>query len=77
MKTIQMTIDEPLLKEVDRVTEDLQITRSAFIRSALESAIRRHTIVQLEEQHARGYAQRPVEPGEFDGWTDEQSWGAE
>ena len=77
MKTIQMTIDEPLLMEVDRVTGELQITRSAFIRSALESAIRRHAIVQLEEQHARGYAQHPIEAGEFDVWTDEQSWGAE
>lgn len=31
MKTIQMTIDESLLAEVDRVTKSLHTTRSAFI----------------------------------------------
>lgn len=77
MKTIQMTIDEPLLAQVDRVIEELQTTRSAFIRSALESALRRHTIEQLEQRHAQGYADHPVEAGEFAVWLDEQSWGAE
>ena len=30
VKTIQMTIDEPLLSEVDRVIQSLDTTRSAF-----------------------------------------------
>ncbi len=41
MKTIQMTIDEPLFTEVDRVISELYTTRSAFIRAALEAALRR------------------------------------
>jgi Arc/MetJ family transcription regulator len=77
VKTIQMTIDEPLLAEVDRVIGELHTTRSAFIREALEAALRRHAIRKLEQQHAQGYAQHPVKPGEFDMWTDEQHWGAE
>ena len=32
MKTIQMTIDESLLQQVDETVELLQTTRSAFIR---------------------------------------------
>jgi hypothetical protein len=75
MKTIQMTIDESLLEEVDRVTEDLNTTRSAFIRSALQLALKRHVIAKLEERHAQGYARRPVTPGEFDVWEEEQAWG--
>ncbi len=77
MKTIQMTIDEPLLSQVDRVILELQTTRSAFIREALEAALRRHAIQKLEQQHADGYQQHPVVPGEFDVWVDEQQWGAE
>jgi metal-responsive CopG/Arc/MetJ family transcriptional regulator len=75
MKTIQMTIDEPLLVAVDRITAELHTTRSAFIRGALEAALRRHGVRRLEQQHAQGYLQHPVAPGEFDAWIDEQLWG--
>ena len=74
MKTIQMTIDEPLLVEVDRVIRDLDTTRSAFIRDALQLALRQHKIAQMERKHADGYARHPVHSGEFDGWEDEQVW---
>ncbi len=76
MKTIQMTIDEPLLIKVDGVIGELGTTRSAFIRQALEAALRQHAIGKLEQQHAQGYNQHPVEPGEFDVWMDEQYWDA-
>lgn len=76
MKTIQMTIDEQLLKVVDRLSRARKTTRSAFIRAALEAAIMRERIREQEAQHAEGYARQPVEPGEFDVWTDEQDWGA-
>ena len=75
MKTIQMTIDEPLLSEVDQAIKSLETTRSAFIREALQLALERYRIMELEKKHARGYARHPVEPGEFDIWEDEQSWG--
>ena len=73
--TIQMTIDEPLLAEVDRTIQVLNTTRSAFIRQALELPLQRHTIAEMEKKHAEGYVRHPVEPGEFDGWEDEQAWG--
>jgi metal-responsive CopG/Arc/MetJ family transcriptional regulator len=75
MKTIQMTIDEPLLAEVDRVIQTLNTTRSAFIREALQIALRRYKILEMEKKQAEGYARYPVEPGEFDIWVDEQAWG--
>ncbi len=77
MKTIQMTIDDELLDEVDRATEVLRTNRSAFIRSALQLALRQYRIEQLEQQHAAGYAKYPVTANEFDVWEDEQRWGAE
>lgn len=75
MKTIQMTIDEPLLAQVDKAIKDLNTTRSAFIRDALQFVLWRHRIRELEQKHAGGYARHPVEPGEFDIWEAEQAWG--
>ena len=71
LKTIQMTIDESPLAEVDQVTQSLETTRSAFIRQVLQLAVRRYKLAQMERQHAEGYARHPVEPGEFDVWFSE------
>jgi metal-responsive CopG/Arc/MetJ family transcriptional regulator len=74
MKTIQMTIDEPLLIQVDRAVDELGTNRSAFIREALALALHQFQIRKLEEKHAAGYLAHPVQPGEFDGWESEQVW---
>ncbi len=75
MKTIQMTIDERLLKSVDKISRARKTTRSAFIRDALEAEIRRQQIREDEIRHAEGYARKPVVSGEFDTWRGEQDWG--
>ena len=77
MKTVQVTIDEPLLSEVDEVVNELDTTRSAFLRQALQLAIRRHRIHKLEEEHKRGYADKPVQPDEFGPLMAAQAWGEE
>ena len=76
MKTIQMTIDERLLKLVDKMSQARKTTRSAFIRDALEAKIERERTQEKELRHASGYAQKPVAPGEFEVWLSEQDWGA-
>jgi metal-responsive CopG/Arc/MetJ family transcriptional regulator len=77
VKTIQMTIDEPLLKAVDRASKVRKTTRSAFIRYAVEAELRREQIRIQEARQAEGYARYPVEKGEFDIWEKEQDWGPE
>jgi metal-responsive CopG/Arc/MetJ family transcriptional regulator len=76
MKTIQMTIDERLLKLVDKLCRARKTSRSAFIRDALEAEIRRQRIREDEIRHEEGYARQPVARGEFDVWLNEQDWGA-
>jgi metal-responsive CopG/Arc/MetJ family transcriptional regulator len=71
-----MTIDEQLLKLIDKMSKARKTTRSAFIRDALEAEIRRQRIRENEVRHAGGYARVPVQPGEFDVWLNEQDWGA-
>lgn len=76
MKTIQMMIDEPLLKAVDRLSRARKTTRSAFIRQAVEAELQREQTRRQEARHAQGYASKPVKAGEFDVWDKEQDWGA-
>jgi predicted transcriptional regulator len=75
VKTIQMTIDEGLLKLVDKMSRDRKTSRSAFIRDALQEEIRREQIRGNEIRHTEGYARQPVARGEFDVWISEQDWG--
>lgn len=75
MKTVQMTLDEALLVEVDKEVRRLQTSRSAFTREALYRAVREARAKGLEERHRRGYASKPVADREFAVWEDEQKWG--
>ena len=75
VKTIQMTLDESLLQQVDQVVRELQTTRSAFIREALEGALQAYRIRRLEEQDEAGYQAIPVELTEVVEWATEQVWG--
>lgn len=77
MKTIQMTIDEGLLEQVDDVVETLNTNRSAFIREALEQVLKEYHIRQLEQQDAEGYTRIPPKPEEVEIWLTEQAWGDE
>ena len=75
MKTIQMTIDEALLKTIDKLCRARRTTRSALIREALEAEIRRDRLKSDERRHAEGYARHPVQRGEFEPWLEQQDWG--
>jgi metal-responsive CopG/Arc/MetJ family transcriptional regulator len=74
MRTVQMTLDEDLVEKVDRAAKKLGTSRSAFARRALQDALRRLQLRQLEEKHRRGYEARPARRGEFDVWESEQVW---
>ena len=77
MRTIQMTLDDDLVKAVDRVSKQLQTSRSAFTRKALREALARHNIEQLELKHRQGYKRQPVATDEFSVWENEHAWGDE
>ena len=77
MKVVQMTLDEDLLVELDKLTRRKRTTRSAFTRTALRSALAREKEIELERKHREGYLRKPVGKREFDGWEAEQSWGDE
>ncbi len=74
MRTVQMTLDETLVRDIDKVAKKLGTTRSAFARDALRAALARVAGEEEERRHRRGYERKPVQPGEFSDWEDEQVW---
>ncbi len=74
MRTVQMTLDDSLVEEVDRTATALGTTRSAFTRDALRDALARIREREREQKHREGYERQPVQPDEFGGWDSEQVW---
>jgi metal-responsive CopG/Arc/MetJ family transcriptional regulator len=77
MKTIQMTIDEQLLEQVDEAVETLNTNRSAFIREALEQVLKEYRIRLMDEQVAEAYTRIPDDVSEVEIWREAQVWGDE
>lgn len=74
MKTVQMTLDESLVEQVDRAAQTQGTTRSAFTRDALRAALADLRERELEQRHRAGYERLPVQPGELGDWEAEQAW---
>jgi metal-responsive CopG/Arc/MetJ family transcriptional regulator len=72
MRTVQMTLDEQLVEQVDRAARKLRKSRSAFARDALRDALSRLPALEKERRHRQGYKTSPVTRGEFDDWAKEQ-----
>ena len=77
MRTVQMTLDDDLVNQVDTVVKQLHTSRSAFTRNALRDALLNYSIEQLENKHRMGYEKHPDSGDEFSVWEDEQAWGDE
>jgi len=77
MRTIQMTLDDNLVDDVDNVVKQLKTTRSAFTRKALQDALKRVNTAMLEKSHKNGYERLPAGNSEFSVWESEQEWGDE
>ena len=68
MRTIQMTLDEDLVEAVDRISKQLNTSRSAFTRKALREALARYSLEQMERKHRQGYERHPAAADEFSVW---------
>ncbi len=75
MRTIQMTLDDTLVSDVDRAVKKLSTSRSAFTRDALRAFLDQLYKAELEKKHQRGYKRHPVNQSDFSDWHDEQVWG--
>ncbi len=74
MKTIQMTIDEPLLRELDAGAEQDSMARSAFMRKGLRQFLRIRQLAEWDRQDRAAYAADPQTAEEIDEWLEVQAW---
>ncbi len=74
MKTVQITLEDELVKAVDLAADRLDQSRSAFTRDALRAALAKLEVQAQEQQHREGYLRQPVSSGEFSDFEDEQVW---
>ena len=74
MKTIQMTMEENLLIQMDREVRLQETSRSAFTREAIRYYLAVLKDQELEKKHREGYRKKPVSSGEFGEWESEQIW---
>jgi len=74
METIQLTLDESLMAQVQQATHALQMSRSDFLKLALERALRQQKIIELEIRDAKAYAEKPQQAEEIAEWESQQHW---
>ena len=67
MKTISITIDEPLIGHLDRAARTAGKTRSELFRLALQDWLNGQRRRQQVAEDRAGYEAHPVGPDEFEG----------
>ena len=76
MKTIQITIEDELLRELDKFLNGYPRGRSAFIRDSVAKRLQQEKFKTLEQQEEEGYRRFPITEEETIspencGWEDE------
>ncbi len=73
-RTIQVTLDDSLLTEVDRATQDLDTSRSALIRAALTSFLEELRTNRMEREHREAFERIPQSEDDFAFWEAIEAW---
>ncbi len=76
MKSIQITFDEKLLKELDETDEVQREGRSAILRRAVAQYLKSRRRWMISEKYRQAYgANKPTADDELRaGWEEEQVW---
>lgn len=73
MKTVSVTLDEDLIRGVDREARSSKRTRSELFRIALREWLADRRRRRLAAEDRAGYERHPVGPDEFEGLIAAQS----
>jgi metal-responsive CopG/Arc/MetJ family transcriptional regulator len=77
METIQIVLDEELLRAADRAARRTKQNRSALVRDALRQHLRALQLRALEARDRDGYLKRPQAREQFEVWEAEAAWPPE
>ena len=74
MQTIQVVLEESLLRSADRAARRARINRSALIREALREHLKRLRLEELEQRERQGYLRTPDHDGDYAEWEAVAAW---
>jgi len=77
MQTIQVVLDEDLLRAADRTAKRTKVNRSALVRQALREYLKKTHYQELEHRDREGYEKQPDTNGEFAAWEGVAAWPEE
>ena len=75
MKNVQISFDEDLLKTIDQFAASSQLTRSAAVREAVKTWIRREEIKKFEDEWIRKLNENPEDTEDSEAWVKAEKWG--
>ena len=74
MATIQIVLDNELLEAADKAAKNENVNRSALIRQALQTHLKRLQILEAEERERRAYQAQPQREDEYLPWLEAAVW---
>lgn len=74
VQTIQVVVEEQLLRAADRAAKQLKVNRSALFRDALRAYLRALETKRREDRDRRGYQRIPTADDEFSAWDTVAAW---
>lgn len=74
METIQVLLDQKLLKATDKAARRAKKNRSALVRDALRHYLKDLQIQELERQDREGYQRYPDSVDDLQGWEQVSAW---
>lgn len=74
VETIQVVLEEELLRAADRAARRTRLNRSAFIREALREHLRRMHEREKERRDREGYERRPEASRDSALWERAAAW---
>lgn len=74
MQTVQIVLDENLLRAADDAARRVKLNRSALVREALREYLDRLRVGELERRDREGFERLPDTADGFAGWERAAAW---
>ncbi len=74
MQTIQVVLDEKLLRATDGAAKRHKLNRSELIRQAIQAHLAQLHVTDMERRDRVGYEASPQRVGEYRPWEDTAAW---
>lgn len=74
MQTVQIVLDESLLRATDDAARRVQLNRSALVREALREYLDKLRIAELERRDRQGFERLPDAADDLDAWERAAAW---